>query len=125
MSEKIIKESTNTERTIPNEEPEKEKAATEPTLSVPGLNFIRNEMTEDITKRVIEIIDSFKGDIVSTAFPNYIKSALERDFGEGWYVFSGKHFSGVCHFMKGYFAEFEIGGDNIVVIFKSYMPPKQ
>lgn len=87
------------------------------------LNFFRNQMKEDVTRRIEEIVFSFKGDVVSTKFPNYIRNALEKEFGEGWNVFSGRHFSGVCHFVEGYFAEFEVG-DSIVVVFKSYIPPK-
>lgn len=83
--------------------------------------FIRNSLDEKTTKRVLEIVAKFNGNIVSTKFPNYIKTSLEKEFGEGWNVFAGKHFSGVCRFIEGCFAEFEIG-DNIVVIFKSYMP---
>ncbi|KAL0263926.1 UNVERIFIED_CONTAM: hypothetical protein PYX00_011241 [Menopon gallinae] len=100
------------------------KGAQEKAASVPEIKFLRNKMNENITKSIRDIVASFKGDVVGTTFPNFIKSALDKNFGEGWNVFSGKHFSGVCRYMEGHFAEFEVGDGNIVVVFKSYMPKK-
>lgn len=102
----------------------KPKGAQEKATSAQEIKFVRNKMNENLTKSLRSIVSSFKGDVVGTAFPNYIKSALDKDFGEGWNVFSGKHFSGVCRYMEGHFAEFEIADNNIVVVFKSYMPKK-
>ena len=87
----------------------------------PNIKFIRNNTSAEVTKCINKSVASFTGDIVSTQFPNHIKISLEKDFGVGWNVFSGKHFSGTCRFIEGHFAEFEVGGC-IVVVFKSYVP---
>eukprot|EP00866_Antonospora_locustae_P000059 jgi/Antlo1/59/1252 len=102
----------------------KPKGTQEKTASSREIKFVRNKMNENITKSLSNIVSSFKGDVVGTAFPNHIKNALDKEFGEGWNVFSGKHFSGVCRYMEGHFAEFEVADNNIVVVFKSYMPKK-
>lgn len=88
-----------------------------------NVKFIRNTMSAEMTKCVADAVSSFGGDVVNTKFPSHIKECLELKFGEGWNVFSGKHFSGACRFLDGHFAEFEIDG-SIVVVFKSYVMNK-
>lgn len=84
----------------------------------------RDEMRLDVKEAIKNFYAGLDPGISSVQKMKSIFSLVEDKFGEGWNIFGGTHYSGICTYVEKHYFEFEIGEGYRITLFKSFVPSK-
>lgn len=109
----------------PKEEKEGKNPAEEAVKEKDEINYkiIHNELSPELKDIVLKIYEKNKRE--KSTLPKLIegiKKDLEKKYGQGWAIFAGQQFTGICSHFKGRTIEFEVDGI-IHVIFLPWSKP--
>ena len=87
----------------------------------PVINLKSGDASEDLKKEVLAVLKAHLNRDSLPKVGETLKKSLDEKIGKGWVVFAGKHFTGVCPYIKGTMLELEADG-NIFIIFQTFCP---
>lgn len=120
-----VKSKSTTGSKLAAEQAAKEKKEKEEKLKKEAFTIITNELKDsNITDQIQQTATELKENAELKAVTTKFKDVLEKNFGRGWNVIAGKHFTGLCSYETGFMIQFQLY-DYMVVIFKVYVTKGQ
>ncbi|WUR03917.1 dynein light chain [Vairimorpha necatrix] len=81
------------------------------------------DFPEEIKKKIISELKGKTRNLEPTKVGSCLKMMLDRNFGSGWCVIIGGHFSGAFTYVGSLYIEITVR-EIVIVIFKTYKPDK-